>query len=125
MSSARTSWSRRTAFTGPSCSTRSDSRTKKSPQLLVHGYVNIAGAKMSKSLGNIVDPDALADQYGPEALRYYLMRDCTMGQDMEFAEERLVQPVQYRPGQRPRQSAEPHAQHGRTISLRRAHPRRP
>ena len=60
------------------------------PRLLVHGYVNIAGAKMSKSLGNIVDPDALADKYGPEALRYYLMRDCTMGQDMDFAEERLV-----------------------------------
>ena len=58
--------------------------------LLVHGYVNIAGAKMSKSLGNIVDPDLLADKYGPEALRYYLMRDCTMGQDMDFAEERLV-----------------------------------
>jgi methionyl-tRNA synthetase len=59
-------------------------------RLLVHGYVNIAGAKMSKSLGNIVDPDALADKYGAEALRYYLMRDCTIGQDMDFAEERLV-----------------------------------
>jgi len=58
--------------------------------LLVHGYINSAGAKMSKSLGNIVDPDALADKYTPEALRYYLMRDCSMGQDMEFAEERLV-----------------------------------
>jgi methionyl-tRNA synthetase len=63
---------------------------EKLPRLLVHGYVNIAGAKMSKSLGNIVDPDALADKYGAEALRYYLMRDCTMGQDMDFAEERLV-----------------------------------
>ena len=62
----------------------------KIARLLVHGYVNIAGAKMSKSIGNIVDPDALADKYGPEALRYYLMRDCTMGQDMDFAEERLV-----------------------------------
>jgi len=60
------------------------------PRLLVHGYVNIGGAKMSKSLGNIVDPDALADKYGAESLRYYLMRDCTMGQDMDFAEDRLV-----------------------------------
>jgi methionyl-tRNA synthetase len=59
-------------------------------RLLVHGYINSAGAKMSKSLGNIIDPDVLADKYTPEALRYYLMRDCTMGQDMEFAEERLV-----------------------------------
>src|SRR5277367_4096247 len=62
----------------------------KIARLLVHGYINSAGAKMSKSLGNIVDPDALADKYNPEALRYYLMRDCTMGQDMEFAEDRLV-----------------------------------
>jgi len=63
---------------------------EKIARLLVHGFVNIAGAKMSKSLGNIVDPDALCDKYGAEALRYYFMRDCTLGQDMEFAEERLV-----------------------------------
>ncbi|MGA3171243.1 MAG: methionine--tRNA ligase [Chthoniobacteraceae bacterium] len=63
---------------------------EKIPRLLVHGYINSAGAKMSKSLGNIVDPDALADKYSPESLRYYLMRDCTIGQDMEFAEDRLV-----------------------------------
>jgi len=62
----------------------------KIANLLVHGYVNIAGAKMSKSLGNSVDPDELADKYMPEALRFYLMRDCTMGQDMDFAEDRLV-----------------------------------
>ena len=63
---------------------------EKIAPLLVHGYINSSGAKMSKSLGNVVDPDILADQYGPEALRYYLMRDCTIGQDMDFAEERLV-----------------------------------
>ncbi len=61
------------------------------PSLLVHGYVNIAGSKMSKSLGNIVDPSALADQYGPEALRYYLMREAATGQDMDFSQERLIQ----------------------------------
>lgn len=61
------------------------------PPLLVHGYINIGGAKMSKSLGNIVDPDVLAEKYGPGALRYYLMRETATGQDMEFAEERLVQ----------------------------------
>ena len=63
---------------------------EKIARLLVHGYVNIAGAKMSKSVGNIVDPVVLAAKYGPEALRYYLMRDCTVGQDMDFAEDRLV-----------------------------------
>lgn len=60
------------------------------PPLLVHGYVNIAGAKMSKSLGNIVDPSLLADKYGAETLRFYLMREAATGQDMEFSEERLV-----------------------------------
>ena len=60
------------------------------PSLLVHGYVNIGGAKMSKSLGNIIDPGLLADKYGAEALRYYLMREPAVGQDMDFSEERLV-----------------------------------
>ena len=60
------------------------------PTLLVHGWWNIAGAKMSKSLGNIVDPDALADKYGPEALRYYLMSDIATGKDADFDESRLV-----------------------------------
>jgi len=61
------------------------------PPLLVHGWWNIAGAKMSKSLGNIVDPDALADKYGAEALRYYLMSDIVTGKDSDFSEERLIQ----------------------------------
>ena len=60
------------------------------PTLLVHGWWNIAGAKMSKSLGNIVDPDLLADKYGPEAVRYYLMSDIATGRDADFSEERLV-----------------------------------
>ena len=63
----------------------------KMPPLLVHGWWNISGAKMSKSLGNIVDPDALADKYGAEALRYYLMSDIATGKDSDFSEERLVQ----------------------------------
>ncbi len=61
------------------------------PPLLVHGYVNIAGAKMSKSIGNIVDPDLLVDRHGADALRYYLMRESTTGQDMDFSEDRLIQ----------------------------------
>ncbi|MEI6562385.1 MAG: methionine--tRNA ligase [Verrucomicrobiota bacterium] len=60
------------------------------PPLLVHGYINSGGAKMSKSLGNVVDPAVLADKYGAGALRYYLMRDTATGQDMEFSEDRLV-----------------------------------
>ena len=60
------------------------------PQLLVHGWWNISGAKMSKSLGNTVDPFALADKYGPEAVRYYLMSDIATGSDADFSEERLI-----------------------------------
>ncbi|MBA3830521.1 MAG: methionine--tRNA ligase [Chthoniobacterales bacterium] len=61
------------------------------PKLLVHGWWNISGAKMSKSLGNVVDPDSLADKYGAEALRYYLMSDIVSGKDADFSEERLVE----------------------------------
>jgi len=61
------------------------------PQLLAHGWWNLGGAKMSKSAGNIIDPFALADKYGPEALRYYLMSDIATGKDADFSEERLVE----------------------------------
>ena len=61
------------------------------PQLLVHGWWNIGGAKMSKSVGNIVDPFVLADKYGSDALRYYLMSDIATGKDADFSEERLVE----------------------------------
>ncbi len=60
------------------------------PKFLVHGWWNVSGTKMSKSLGNVVDPNALADQYSPGAVRYYLMTDITSGKDADFAEERLV-----------------------------------
>jgi methionyl-tRNA synthetase len=60
------------------------------PRLLVHGWWNVAGAKMSKSLGNVIDPDLLADKYGADALRFYLMRDNVVGQDSDFSEERLL-----------------------------------
>jgi methionyl-tRNA synthetase len=61
------------------------------PTLLVHGWWNISGAKMSKSLGNVVDPDVLIEKYGAEALRYYLMSDIVTGKDADFSEERLVE----------------------------------
>jgi methionyl-tRNA synthetase len=60
------------------------------PRLVVHGFWNMAGAKMSKSLGNTIDPDKLADKYGADALRYYFMRDNIVGQDSDFSEENLV-----------------------------------
>ncbi len=60
------------------------------PRLLVHGWWNKRGEKMSKSLGNIVDPNELADRFGVEALRYYLVRDIITGKDSDFDVERLV-----------------------------------
>jgi methionyl-tRNA synthetase len=60
------------------------------PQLLVHGWWNLGGAKMSKSTGNIIDPFVLVDKYGAETLRYYLMSSITTGQDADFSEKFLV-----------------------------------
>jgi len=60
------------------------------PTLLVHGWWNVSGAKMSKSLGNVINPDALIDKYGAEALRYYLVSDIATGKDADFSEARLV-----------------------------------
>jgi methionyl-tRNA synthetase len=60
------------------------------PRLLVHGWWNIRGEKMSKSLGNSVDPDELADRFGVDALRYYLVRDIHTGRDSDFDVDRLV-----------------------------------
>jgi methionyl-tRNA synthetase len=61
------------------------------PQLLVHGWWNLGGAKMSKSAGNVVDPFLLIEKYGSEALRYYLVSDIATGQDADFSEERLIE----------------------------------
>lgn len=58
-------------------------------QLLVHGWIKVDEQKMSKSLGNVVDPMALYDAYGPEPLRYYLLRQLPIGQDGNFNIEEL------------------------------------
>ncbi len=63
---------------------------QKMPQLLVHGWWNLGGAKMSKSAGNIVDPFVLIEKYGADALRYYLISEISTGGDADFSEERLV-----------------------------------
>jgi len=60
------------------------------PTLLVHGWWNLGGAKMSKTAGNVIDPFLLADKYGADALRYYLMSDIVSGKDADFSEKRLV-----------------------------------
>ena len=58
-------------------------------KILVHGYVNLEGKKMSKSHGAIIDPFEICEEYGADALRYFLMREIPFGDDGEFSEEAL------------------------------------
>jgi methionyl-tRNA synthetase len=50
-------------------------------RVFVHGFLLLEGEKMSKSLGNVLDPFAVIDRYGADALRFYLLRDVSFGQD--------------------------------------------
>jgi methionyl-tRNA synthetase len=59
------------------------------PDLLVHGWWNASGEKMSKSLGNIIDPMELVETVGTDAVRYYLARDIATGKDSDYDPERL------------------------------------
>src|SRR5437870_8550973 len=61
------------------------------PTLLVHGWWNLGGTKMSKSAGNIIDPFVLAEKYGAEALRYYLISEIATGSDADFSGQRLIE----------------------------------
>src|SRR5690606_16959671 len=57
--------------------------------LLAHGWWSINGSKMSKSTGNFVDPIAFADQYGVDALRFFMIREMSVGQDSDFSIEQF------------------------------------
>jgi methionyl-tRNA synthetase len=59
-------------------------------RLNVHGYWRIGGGKMSKSVGNVVEALALADKYGNDAFRYFVMREMVFGLDADFSEEAFV-----------------------------------
>jgi len=65
--------------------------TELPENILVHGFVNIGGQKMSKSSGLVVDPIKLIEKYGANALRYFLLREIPMGQDGDFSEYGLVE----------------------------------
>lgn len=62
-------------------------------KLLVHGWLKVNNQKMSKSLGNVVDPQALLDVYGADAVRYYLVRHMAITQDAEFSTIDLEQRI--------------------------------
>ncbi len=58
--------------------------------IFAHGWWTIEGKKMSKSVGNVVDPHAMADRYGVDAFRYFLFREVPFGLDGDFSEQALV-----------------------------------
>ncbi|MEJ2656476.1 MAG: methionine--tRNA ligase [Desulfobacterales bacterium] len=62
-------------------------------KLHVHGYWNVDQSKMSKSIGNVIEPLHLKNVYGLDAFRFFLMRDMTFGLDSNFSEAALVQRI--------------------------------
>ena len=58
--------------------------------LAVHGWITFNGQKMSKSLGNIVDPFILGERYGADAIRYHIMREMALGSDSAFSNEIMI-----------------------------------
>jgi methionyl-tRNA synthetase len=60
-------------------------------QVYAHGFFTIDGQKISKSLGNAIDPNELADTYGRDAIRYFLLREIPFGGDGDFSQDRLHQ----------------------------------
>lgn len=64
-------------------------------QVLGHGWLLLDGGKMSKSKGNVVDPVKLIDRYGIDALKYFLLREYTFGQDGLFTNEIMIKRINY------------------------------
>ncbi len=64
-------------------------------QVLGHGWLLLEGGKMSKSKGNVVDPVMLIDRYGVDALKYFLLREYTFGQDGIFTNEVMLKRMNY------------------------------
>lgn len=58
--------------------------------LAVHGWITFNGQKMSKSIGNVVDPFVLGERYGADAIRYHIMREMALGADSSFSNEIMI-----------------------------------
>jgi methionyl-tRNA synthetase len=58
--------------------------------LFAHGWWTVDGEKMSKSRGNVVDPNTMAEQYGADAFRYFLLREVPFGQDGDFSKTAMT-----------------------------------
>lgn len=62
-----------------------------SKQVFIHGFITSGGQKMSKSLGNIIDPFGYVEKYGTDALRYYLLAKISPTEDGDFTKEKFVE----------------------------------
>ena len=58
--------------------------------VFAHGFINVQGEKMSKSIGNVLSPDGLVETYGLDQIRYFLMREIPHGEDGNFSHEKAV-----------------------------------
>lgn len=58
--------------------------------LSVHGYINFNGVKMSKSIGNVVDPFVLGERYGVDTIRYHILREMPFGSDSDYSNEIMI-----------------------------------
>ena len=84
-------------------------------KVAIHGYLTLGEHKMSKSLGNVIEPFHVAEVYGPDALRFYVLREVSFGSDGEVSARGLRDAVQHRARQRVRQPREPHARDDRAL----------
>ncbi|MCS6759928.1 MAG: methionine--tRNA ligase, partial [Candidatus Devosia euplotis] len=62
-------------------------------RVFAHGFLTVDGQKMSKSLGNVVDPFALIEEFGADALRYFLLREVSFGNDGDYSRDKLANRV--------------------------------
>ncbi len=86
--------------------------------VFVHGYLLMDGEKMSKSLGNVLDPFAVIERFGADALRFYLLREVPFGQDGSVSTRLVRAALRERAGQRARQPRQPHDRDARALPRR-------
>jgi len=64
-------------------------------KVFAHGWLLLDDGKMSKSKGNVIDPEILVERYGSDAIRYFLLRDIPFGSDGNFSEDALIERINY------------------------------
>lgn len=59
-------------------------------RVFAHGFINVKGEKMSKSVGNVIDPISLVDEFGVDQVRYFFLREVPFGQDGSYSEDAII-----------------------------------